>query len=423
MTASYINFSKIPDNPGIYQFLDKSGQIIYIGKSRSLKKRVASYFQNNNLGPKTNLMISQVKDIKFIKVFSEFEAILLEANLIKDNQPFFNAQAKDDKNPLYIKITNDIVPLISTTRQQKTKGGVFLKGPFTSAKTAKDILKIVRRIFPYCNHKNPKKPCLYVHLGLCPYPYESKTALVKYHKNITRIKKLLNGQSKILIRELKKDMQNLSLFQLYEQADEIKKKILQLEFLSTTYHAPKEFLERPTLVDDITLSKLKDLQIVLNLKKNPRRIECYDISNISGLLATGSMVVFKNGQKSKDQYRKFKIKFSKKPDDYRMLSEVLTRRFKNKWPLPDLIIIDGGKGQLNCALNVLGRFKLDIPVISLAKRFEEIYTPYLVLPIRLLKASQARQLSQEIRDEAHRFAISYHRLLRSKQLLNANYKL
>ena len=412
---------KLPQTPGIYQFVDDKGNIIYVGKAKSLKKRVASYFIGKNLGPKTNLLVKNIANIKFIKVFSEFEATLLEAQLIRDHQPFFNQQSKDDKSPIYIKITNDKIPLIQTTRIQKPQKGVFLKGPFPSSKTTRDILKITRRIFAYCHHKNPQKPCLFVHLGLCSYPYESSLAKQQYVTNIKRIKKLLLGKSRELIKELNKDMSKFSKNQKYEEADEIKKKISQLEFLSTNYHAPRDFLDQPTLVDDISLVKLKSLKEVLNLSKIPRRIECYDISNISGKLAAGSMVTFINGQKDKDEYRRFKIKLSKRANDYQMLKEVLSRRFKNGWQMPDLIIIDGGKGQLNSVLSVINSLKLTISVISLAKKFEEIYTPDRILPIKLTKDSPARQLAQEIRDEAHRFAISYHRLLRSKQLLNANY--
>ena len=163
---------KLPQTPGIYQFTDKNGQIIYVGKAKSLRKRVASYFAGKNLGPKTNLLVTKITNIKIIKVFSEFEATLLEAQLIRDHQPFFNQQSKDDKSPIYIKITNDKIPLVQTTRLQKPQKGIFLKGPFPSSKTTRDILKITRRIFPYCHHKNPRKPCLFVHLGLCPYPYK-----------------------------------------------------------------------------------------------------------------------------------------------------------------------------------------------------------------------------------------------------------
>lgn len=417
MNGLQTKIKKVPDVPGIYQFIDSQGKILYIGKAKSLKRRILSYFQNKNLGPKTNLMVSKIADTKFIKVFSEFEALLLEAALIKENQPFYNTNAKDDKSPLYIKITSDEIPLITAVRNEKPKRGVYLKGPFPNSKTAKDVLKIIRKIFPYCHHKNPRRPCLYVHLGLCPYPYKSNDSKNSYLRNIERIKKLLKGQSKRVILELKRVMEILSKNQEFEQANDIKIKIQQLEFLISSYHSPLEFLERPTLVDDLTMAKLADFKETLEISKTPKRIECFDISNISGKLATGSMVVFENGKTAKNQYRRFRIKFSDKPNDYQMLKEVLTRRFKNNWPLPDLLIIDGGRGQLNVAINVLSKSRLSIPVISLAKRQEEIYMENKILPIALKKESPVRQLVQEIRDEAHRFALNYHRLLRSKQLL------
>ena len=173
----------------------------------------------------------------------------------------------------------------------------------------------------------------------------------------------------------------------------------------------------PTLVNDLTAARLKDLKEKLGLAKIPKRIECYDISNISGKLATGSMVVASFGKIDKGEYRKFKIKFKNTPDDYEMLKEVLSRRFKNDWPKPDLIIIDGGRGQLNASLSILRKFDSAISIASIAKRLEEIYVPDKITPISLPKESPARQLAQEIRDEAHRFAITYHRLLRSKNLL------
>lgn len=408
---------QLPDTPGIYQFYDEKGVLIYVGKSISLKKRVASYFTAKNLGPKTNLLVKRIKSIKTIKVFSEFEALLLESDLIRTNKPFFNVIAKDDKSPIYIKISNDEIPLISLNRKEKTKRGVFIKGPFPSTKVTKEILKMTRRIFPYCHHKNPKKPCLFVHLGLCPYPQQSEAANKQYQETIKKIKKLLSGHSKKLIKELTKEMQRASKQQQYEQALATKRQIQNLEYLTSVFRTPREFLERPTLVDDLALARLKDLRDELSLKHIPQRIECYDISNILGKLATGSMVVFKNGQPEKAEYRRFRIKFSEKPNDYLMLKEVLARRFRNKWQTPDLIIIDGGKGQLNAAISIVGKLHANIQTVSLAKRLEQIYTPDKILPITLPKESPARQLAQAIRDEAHRFAITYHRHLRSKQFL------
>lgn len=413
---------KLPPDPGVYLFWDSKREILYIGKAISIKKRVSSYFVKENLGPKTDKLVSQIADVTFIKVFSEFEALLLEAELIKKHKPFFNIQAKDDKSPLYIKITNEEIPLITVTRREKKVRGVYLKGPFPSAKTTRDVLKIIRKIFPYCHHKNPKKPCLYVHLGLCPYPYESQIEKEKYRQNVEKIKKLLSGKNKALIRDLTKQMHEASKNLRFEEAAEIKSKIGKLQYILTTFHTPREFLERPTLVDDLNLTRLKDLQEKLDLPKIPKRIECYDISNLGGKLATGSMAVFENGRPQKSEYRRFRIKFKKTPDDYDMLKETLARRFKNDWPHPDLIIIDGGRGQLNAALSILSKYKLNMPIASLAKRLEEIFVPAKVSPVSLSKDSPARQLAQAIRDEAHRFAIAYHRLLRSKNFLGKNRK-
>ena len=410
---------KLPNTPGIYKFYDASGHLLYVGKSISVKKRVASYFSQKNLGPKTDLLVSKITEVKYIKVFSEFEAILLEAELIRNHQPFFNIEAKDDKSPIYIKISTGPIPLISLVRKEKPKRGIAIYGPFPSQKVAKDILRLVRRIFPFCHHKNQKKPCLYVHLGLCPFPYESEEAMKKYRGTIAKIKHLLSGKSKLLIRQLTAQMTKASKLQKFEEANIAKEQIEKLQYITTTYHAPAEFLEQPTLVDDLTLKKLEEMQKVLELEKIPRRIECYDISNISGTNATGSMVVFTNGKPDKGEYRRFKIKYTQRPDDFEMHREVMARRIKNDWPAPDLMIIDGGRGQLNAALSQISKYKYRTKVIALAKKLEEIYTPDKISPIILTKENPARQLAQAIRDEAHRFAITYHRLLRSKKFLQS----
>ena len=415
-----MNFKKViarlPDSPGAYIYENADGKIIYVGKSKSIKKRVLSYFQNKNLGPKTNLLVKKIADIKYIKVESEFEALLLEAELIRKNQPFFNFQTKDDKSPLYIKITSDEIPLVSLVRKPQVSKGDFTKGPFPSARLARNLLKTIRRIFPYCHHKNPKKPCLYVHLGLCPFPYASAKKKNYYLKNIKAIEKLLSGKSKVLLKSLTGDMQKLASLEKFEEAQNIKRQIERTKYMLSGFRDPLEFLAQPTLVDDLTTSRLKNLKVTLGLSKIPRRIECFDISNTAGREATGSMAVFENGQSQKSQYRKFRIKFKSTPDDYEMIREVLTRRFNNSWPEPDLIVIDGGKGQLNAALSILKKKAVGIPVIAIAKRFEEIYLTEKPLPLRLEKQNPARQLIQAARDEAHRFALAYHRLLRSKKL-------
>lgn len=409
--------AKLPKEPGIYKFFDKNGKLIYLGKSVSIKKRVQSYFAAKDLGPKTNKLVENIAMIGCIKVFSEFEALLLESELIRENKPFYNVIAKDDKSPIYIRITKGEVPLVLTTRKSNITQKDYVKGPFPSAKTTYAILKMIRRIFPYCTHKKDKKTCLYFHLGLCPEPYRSEETKAAYRGVVAKIKKLLTGKSQTLIRDLVREMKDFSKAQKYEEAAKVKKQIENLQYLTTTYHTPREFLEHPTLVDDLTLIRLKDFQKVIGLKKLPKRIECYDISNISGTNATGSMVVMTGGKVDKGQYRKFKIKFKHTPDDYEMMREVLARRIKNDWPRPDVMIIDGGRGQLNTALSVINKYKYPTTVISLAKRLEEIYTSGKVLPLSLPKESPARQLAQEIRDEAHRFAITYHRNLRSKSFI------
>lgn len=409
--------SKLPASPGIYQFVDSNGELLYVGKSISIKKRVSSYFATKNLGPKTDQLVSKIADIKYIKVFSEFEALLLESDLIRQHKPFYNIIARDDKSPIYIRITNSNVPLVEVTRKPEDFKKDFIKGPFPSARTTKEILKYIRRMFPYCHHKNPKKPCLFVHLGLCPYPYGQQDAEQNYKNNINNIKSLLNGKSKQLAKNLTREMNQYSKCQQYEKAQLAKQQLQKLEYITTSYHVPRDFLERPTLVDDLTAAKLKDLAEKLRLAKNPRRIECYDISNISGKFATGSMVVFENGKPQKQEYRQFRIKILDTPNDYEMLRQVLTRRFKNNWPKPDLIIIDGGKGQLKAAVEIVAKFGKNIPIVSLAKRLEEIFLPNEPVPLSLPKESPARQLAQAARDEAHRFAITYHRKLRSKAFL------
>lgn len=408
---------KLPQEPGIYKYFNQEGELLYVGKSVNIKKRVTSYFVSKDLGPKTNQLVTQIARIEHIKVFSEFEALMLESDLIKHHKPFYNIISKDDKSPVYIKIAGKPIPVISLVRKPQILKGEYIKGPLPSSTMAKVTLKRIRHIFPYCQHLKPRKPCLYVHLGLCPYPYKDDQSLKDYLKTIGRIKKLLQGKTKILLRELSAEMSFYSKNQMYEEAATAKRQIEQLQYLTTTYHDPREFLEQPTLVDDKSNKRLTDLQNLLDLPNPLNRMECYDISNIQGKNATGSMVVFTNGVADKSEYRRFKIKFLDTPNDFLMMKQVLSRRFRNDWPHPDLIVIDGGKGQLGIALEVLTSLKLKIPVVGLAKRLEEIFRPGTSIPITLKADIPARQLVQAVRDEAHRFAITYHRKLRALQFI------
>jgi len=412
-----IQVEKLPAKPGVYLFESGDGKIIYVGKSINLKNRVKSYFQSRDiLDTKTAQMVAEIKRINYIPVFSEIEALLLEASLIKKHQPKYNIIWKDDKSPLYIKITiGDKIPIVITTRREKETSQVLLFGPFPRASVAKNVLKTIRRIFPYCQHKSMQKSCLWVHLGLCPDPYRGNLRM--YRNNIKNIIMLLNGQNKKVLLNLKRQMKLASRREEFEKAARIKKQIEEIQYLTQTYRGPTDYLERPTLYQDLVIEKLKDLAKTLKLSKIPQRIEAIDISNIMGKKASGSLVVFIDGEKDKSQYRRFKIKTKETPDDIAMIKEVLSRRLQNKWPLPDLIVIDGGLGQLNAAINILAEFGKNIPTIALAKREEEIYFKEQKKPLKLSKDSLALQLIQEIRDEAHRFALSYHRKLRAKEFL------
>ncbi|OGD86851.1 hypothetical protein A2Z23_00605 [Candidatus Curtissbacteria bacterium RBG_16_39_7] len=408
---------KLPRKPGVYLFKSKSGKTIYVGKSVNLRARVKSYFQpESQLGPKTALMVREIHGVDRILVSSELEALLLEASLIKKRQPKYNVIWKDDKSPLYIKITiGEKIPLITTARMEREAKGVLFFGPFTKAGVAKGVLKTLRRIFPYCQHKRIQKSCLWVHLGLCPDPYRGD--LKNYRKNIKNIIMILRGESKNVIVKLEKEMKVMASQEGFENAAKIKKQMDDIKYLTQVFHRPEEYLERPTLYEDLVVQRLVDLTQLLSLSDKPRRIEAFDISNIMGKQASGSMIVFSDGEKDRSSYRRFRIKTKDTPDDVAMMKEVLRRRFRNNWSLPDLIVIDGGLGQLNAALTILTEFKLKIPTIALAKRLEEIYRPGKKETLRLEKDSSALQLLKEIRDEAHRFAISYHRKLREKDFL------
>lgn len=284
------------------------------------------------------------------------------------------------------------------------------------------VLRTIRRIFPFQSVVNhPKKPCLYYHLGLCPCPnvYASEELEKTYRKNINQISKFLNGKINKVLEELKKEREILSQNENFEKASNIQKKIETIEFILNPIFKPFEYETNPNLVFDLRIKELKTLKEELGKNgvniKVLKRIECYDVSNIQGSFAAGVMVVFLDGEKDPASYRKFSIKNQKnrKPNDFLMIEEIIIRRLKHKeWPLPDLIIVDGGKGQVGTAVKALKKYNLAIPVIGLAKR-EEIIVTSDFKEVRLPKRSPALILSMRIRDEAHRFAISYHKKLRS----------
>lgn len=412
----------MPQEPGVYLFLDQKGSVLYVGKAKNLKKRVASYFTRRaNLGEKTRSLLTKIARFKTIKVNSELESFLLEANLVKKYQPKYNTRLTDGKAYPLIRITiNDRYPKILIARRLDDRKSRYF-GPFPSSKDVRIVLKTIRRIFPFQSVLNhPKRPCLYYHLGLCPCPpaFDSEILRREYQKDIKRLIKFLQGKKNQVINELKTQRSRKIKSQEFEKAAEIQKKIDSILYITSPIYKPFEYEINPNLLVDIRQQELAQLKNVLvSVSVSVRKlwkVECYDISNLSGTHAVGSMIVFINGESEKSLYRRFKIKFTQDPNDTAMIREVVQRRLKHsEWERPDLIIVDGGKGQVSAILNVLVNQKISIPVIGLAKREEIIITPDF-REIKLPKNSAALHLLTRIRDEAHRFALSYHRKLRAK---------
>lgn len=419
---------KLPHAPGVYLYRDRDGTIIYIGKAKDLKKRVSQYWQRDAVGPKTQLLVSQITSIETIQTASEFDALLLEAKLIHDHAPKYNVVLKDDKSPLYILLTfSEKLPHVYTLRRSDLKISSIgrsasgrkrndvLFGPFQSAGVVRSLLRHLRHTIPYCTQKKRTgKPCFYYHIGLCnPCPSDSHTDPKLYRQNIFRLKNILSGKSTTVIRDLENEMKKAASGNRFEEATALRNHIQNLYGMLSKKYDPMLYVSSDSAVEDIYANELSALGTALGIAP-PHRIECFDISNTGGKNATGSMVVLTGGRKDTNEYKRFRIRRANSPNDFAMMSEVTTRRFAHQeWPKPDLVVIDGGKGQVQAVLDKIP----DIPVIGLAKRFEEIIIP---LPenkwkvLRLDLTSPALHVLERIRDEAHRFAISYHRLLRKK---------
>jgi excinuclease ABC subunit C len=409
---------KLPQKPGVYLFKDSYGNVLYIGKAINLKNRVSSYFQKGEtLGPKTNRLLRNSVTVDYILVDSEIEALLLEANLIQKYQPKYNVDLKDGKGYSYIKITRETYPrVLRVYKKINDKSRYF--GPYPNGTSVRNILKVIRHIFPFCTHKKPYKSCLFVHIGLCPGPGFAVDEN-NYNKTIQFITRFLQGKKHLVIQKLQEEMKRAAQKEDYHRAAEIKKQVEGIERITQKVKMPYEYLKNPNLVADRATENLKELQRFLHLKTTPNRVECYDISNIKGTNVVGSMVVMVNGQPENGLYRRFKIRNIGKGDDLLALEEVLKRRFRHtEWVYPNLIVVDGGENQVNRARQVITERLLRIPVIGLAKRFEEVYLPDTKRPIPTDDNPKAKYLLQEIRNEAHRFARAYHILLRAKSLFH-----
>lgn len=420
---------KLPTSSGVYLYRNDKGRIIYVGKAVNLKNRVGSYFIGDH-EPKTEELVRNIADMEWIVAGSEIEALLLESELIKRYKPKFNILLKDDKNYCYIKITKEDYPTISVVRQIVEDKSEYL-GPFIDAGSVRSALKYLRKVFPYCTCSlTGDNICLYYHLGLCKGHGPKYISPSEYQANIRGLVAFLSGKKDAVIRDLTRDMKAFSKSKEFEKAAETRDRLNALKRIRFEHVIE----EKRELRLDKALTGLRD---ALNLADIPKRIECYDISNIFGRAAVGSMVVFENGVPAKNDYRRFEIKTVKRIDDFAMHQEVARRRFKyllqNKESriknkdrsfakVPDLVIIDGGKGQISSIMEIVGPLGLPTKFVGLAKRLEEIVVQEengSFDIVNLVPDSEAYFLVQRIRDEAHRFAITYHRNLRSKDLTNS----
>ncbi len=535
-----LQIQTLPDSPGVYQYYDKEGKILYVGKAKNLKKRVASYFNKVHDIGRTNVLVKKIVTIKHIVVSTESDALLLENNLIKTLQPRYNVLLKDDKSYPWICIKNEPFSRVFSTRRMIKDGSEYF-GPYTSFKIVYTLLDMIKEIYPLrtCNYDLSKqniesgkyKVCLEYHIGNCKGPCEGLEPLEKYQKEIDAIREILKGNFKQSIRDFKAQMKEFAQDLEFEKAQRIKIKIDVLEnyqsrsqvanpriknldvfsiisdqdsafvnFIQISHgsiirshtmelkkqleETDKELLELaiieirerfglltreilvpfevevgegikttiPQLGDKkevlnlsirnakyVRIEKLKQLQIVdpdrhanrimaqmkadLRLSEEPRHIECFDNSNIQGTNPVAACVVFKDGKPSKKDYRHFNIKTVEGPNDFASMEEVVYRRYKRmldeETPLPQLIIIDGGKGQLSSALTSLEKLELrgKIAVIAIAERLEELFYPDDPVPLYLDKKSETLKVIQQLRNEAHRFGLTHHRNKRSKAAL------
>jgi excinuclease ABC subunit C len=401
----------LPNTPGVYIFKDKLGKIIYIGKAKALKKRVSSYFGRPQ-NEKNQVMVEKIVDLEYLLTPTDAQAQILEAALVKEKQPQYNIDLKDDKSFPLIKISNEEFPTVTICRRRKpvAEDAALYFGPYPNTQALRQAIKLIRRVFGFRSCKKiPKEACLYYRLKLCPAPCINKISPEGYAEIVRNIIMFLGSRYEELINSLSLKMKSQAAEKHFEEAARIRDQIDALSSIrqNRTYAAG--------------LDELEDLKNLLRLDKLPERIEAFDISNISGTLATGSMVSFYRAKPDKNNYRRFRIKTVQGVDDFQMMSEVVQRRYRRlkeeNASLPDLVLIDGGKAHLSVAEKEIKKLGLSIPLVSIAKDKENIYLADKKFPLRLKQDTPALNLIRRIRDEAHRFAISYHHLLRKKKVL------
>jgi excinuclease ABC subunit C len=434
----------LPVYPGVYRFLDDSGEVIYVGKAKNLRNRVRSYFRVVfDRDTKTKALVENICDLEIIEVSTELEALILEEKLIKKYQPKYNILLKDDKSFLYIVIRDNFVkingneinfPMVFSARKTDLKDGDYYFGPYPRASVAKYVLRTLRKIIPFRDCPKSKfqtyqrvgKACLYGHLGLCQAPCLQNFSSREYQKDIRRLIRFLEGKFKKIMEDVQKEMMYEAKNENFEEAAKLRDILKKFEYLTINSSKIDSIVENPKLIEDTISESLDGLvREIPVLRDYPERIECYDISNISGKEATGAMTVAINGRLTNSEYRRFKIKIKETPDDYEMMREVLRRRFKrslkeDSWELPNLVVVDGGSGQLNAGIGVMEEVGVEVPMIGIAKKEENlIYKDRGQFhEVKLPLTHEGLKLIQRLRDEAHRFSRKYHYQLRVKKLLS-----
>lgn len=433
--------SRVSHKPGVYLMKDRFGTVIYVGKARDLRRRVSQYFQTSRRRGwdlKLAALVEAIHDFDIHQVRSDAEAMLLEGKLIKEFKPRYNVSFRDDKNFLLIKANlNDPIPRFTLTRL-KIEDGARYFGPFPSGSAVRRTLNLVRQKFSLrgCHPLTPTaadyKHCLYAHLKVCTAPCIGNITLEQYRAQVTAACDFLDGECDGMLSELEAEMKKAAAAQEFERAAKLR------DFIEALRHTSRktEKFERipyslPTTI--IPSRDIEELARLLGLPRLPARIEGFDISNISGTFAVASLVSFKEGRPDRASYRRFRMKSVEGQDDFACMAETVRRRYTRlrrevessdasppDQPIagfPDLILIDGGKGQLNAACAELGKLRLaHIPIIGLAKEFEEIYRPGEKEPLRISHESGALKLLQRVRDESHRFANTYNAQLRLKKI-------
>jgi excinuclease ABC subunit C len=409
--------SNIPNGPGVYFMKDKKGEVLYIGKAVSLRRRVTSYFSGREaVSPKVAVMIAKIEDIDTIETPTEVDALLLEANLINEYSPRYNTRQKDDKSFPLIKISAEKFPLLTLTRSKTEKKARYY-GPYTDGYLLREAVRIIHSLFPIRKCSSlPKKPCLYYHLGQCIAPCFKPEVKPEHDALIQEICSFLGGGKKSFIDYLTEGMEEASKDYRYEEAQVYKEQIEALGRL----RKKRFYTSRPQA--GIGLSATQELKRLLGLETVPERVACIDISNIRGTHTVASKVTFYRELPEKNDYRKYHIKTVAGIDDTASIAEVVRRlvhalKEGKETFRPDLLMIDGGKGQLNAAFKVLKAEEfLDMKLMAIAKRFEHLFLPEQKEPLVLEKDSPALRFLMKVRDEAHRFAVSFHRRLREKAL-------